>query len=569
MRIPCSWLLAVALVVLTIGLLSCGMFREKGAKAPAVARGNTLSTAPDSSSNAAPAAREHPRVSSLVAPAAAQPGVLDARSPALNDQGQALTGGTVSLAEGGAELSSGGGLSWVIYCVASPGGAVPDTLRLNFAHRDGVVWLAVPDYTKGRWDWSALGSGTSVDQAVDHSLRLKDGTIFVTLAVHDGANAVFSGGALFNSAVGPPDTGGIGIEPPQKLPNVIGAYLSLGYWDEQAVDETMAQLADLNVNLVIDYALIPPEDDSWQAEFQHYLDTAQANNIGVAFYVEPSLYGMTPDAPGTHFQDLVALVNELKSQPAITAWYVHDEVLPDVENDWGSGRYAMSLGQMQRLYQQIKEADPSRPQLNVWCYLPSFAQFQSEYLQFAAWGQTAWMKDEPGYEQAMADLVQTTCDWVMVDDYPIGAPWGCADATAEVGALVDRAAGLKAPQQPLVFVFQSFSWAQYDPENAAGAPFPTLDEMDAMLCAAHLNGATGAVAYSWFDLTGTEAAQQVPGREAALDDTKLVLTALGHTGWPAAKVPLGVSAVKINPAKARSAYRQLKQRIPHAPQSVH
>jgi hypothetical protein len=565
MCIRCNWRLAAALAALTLLALSCGVFGEKGAQAPVVAQGNTLAPAPATGDNAAPGGRAHPRVSSLVAPTEAQAGVIDARKPALDDQGLAMTGGTVCLAEGGAELSSSGGLSWVIYCVAGAGEATPDTLRLQFSHRDGAVWVALPDFTKGRWDWSALDSGGSVDLPIDPALRLKGGATYVTLAVHDGANAVFYGGALFNAAVGPPDTGGTGSEPPAKLPSVVGAYLSLGYWDEQAVDDTMAQLAKLKVNLVIDYALIPPEDEYWRPAFQHYLDAAQANKIGIAFYVEPALYGMAPDAPGEHMPSLVAQIDELKSQPAITAWYVHDEVLPDVQNDWGSGRYAMTLAQMQQLYLQIHAADPSRPQLNVWCYLPGFTQFQSQYIQYAAWGQTAWMKDEAGYEQAMADMVQTTCDWVLVDDYPVGAPWGAGDAAAEAGALVQRAAELKAQEQPLVFVFQSFSWAQYDPENAADAAFPTRDEMEAMLCAAHLNGATGAVAYSWFDLTGSEPSQQVPGRDAALDDTMQVLTALGKSGWPQAQVPLGASAVRKAPAKAAAAYRQLKRHIPQSP----
>jgi hypothetical protein len=491
--------------------------------------------------------------------------VIDARSPALDDQGQALTGGAVSLTESGVELSSSGGLSWVVYSVPSPSGGAPDKLQLNFTHRDGAIWVALADFTRGRWDWSALPSGASVGVAVDPALRLKDGAAYITLAVHDGADAVFSGGALFDNTVGPPETGGTGGGPPTKLPSVIGAYLSLGYWDQQAVDATMAQLARLKVNLVIDYALIPPEDASWEPAFQHYLDTAQANKIGVAFDVEPLLYGMAPDAPGAHAQDVVALVRELKSQPAITAWYVHDEVLPDVKNDWGGGRYAMSLAQMQRLFEQIHDADPTRPQLSVWCYLPSFAQFQNEYIQFAAWGEPAWMKDEPSYERAMADMVQTTCDWVLIDDYPVGAPWGAGDPTAEAGALAKRAAGLKAAEQSLVFVFQAFSWSQYDPVAAPGAPFPTRAEMEAMLCAAHLNGATGAVAYSWFDLTGSEPGQSVPGRDVALDDTKQVLAALSKAGWPEIQVPLGATAMQGAPAKSASAYRQLQRRIQHAP----
>jgi hypothetical protein len=545
-----------------LGAVSCSVIQGKGAQAPQVGQGNTLSAAPAGTEDAAPSAREHPRISSLSPLLGGTPGVIDALEPATDEQGQALTGGSVNLAEQGAELASTGGMSWVVYSVTPATAAVPDQLQLKFASRDGAVWAALPDFTKGRWDWIQLDSGTTVQVAFNSASRMKDGATYVTLAVHGGATAVFSGGALYNLAAGPP-TPDVGAGPSAKLPDVIGAYLSMGYWDAATVDATMTELERLGVNLVLDYALIPPEDANWQDAFQHYLDTAQAHHIGIAFYVEPQLYGMTPDAPGSCMENTVALVESLKDQSAITAWYVHDEVLPDVQNDWGSGRYAQTLSQMQHLYSMIHTADPCRPQLNVWCYLPGFAEFRDTYMQFAAWGQQAWMKDEAAYERALADLLQTTCDWVMIDDYPVGAPWGAGDAVAEVVALTQRAAGLKAQQQPLVFVFQSFSWEQYDAQGAAGAPFPTREEMDSMLSAAHLSGATGAVAYSWFDLTGSEPNQIIAGRDTALEDTRLVLAALGKSGWP--EVPVPLSAVELPGADKSSSALAHPQRHPPRP----
>ncbi len=554
---------AVALGLLALCAVGCSVIQGKGAQAPVLAQGNTLAPQPDAAVATAPSSREHPRVSALAPQAGAVPGVIDALRPATDDADQALVGGSVNLAAQGAELASTGGMSWAVYCVTPAAGSTPDRLQLEFASRDGAVWAALPDFTKGRWDWIQLDSGAKVQLPVDPALRLKDGVTYITLAVHGGASAVFCGGALYNLADGPPEDG-VEAKPPAKLPSVVGAYLSLGYWDEQAVEATMTELEQLGVNLVLDYALIPPEDSNWEGAFQHYMDTALAHHIGIAFYLAPQLYGMTPEAPGEYAQNALAQVAALQDQPAITAWYVHDEVLPDVQNDWGSGRYAMSLSQMQHLYNQIHTADPARPQLNVWCYLPSFAEFSNAYIQFAAWGQTAWMQDEAAYERAMADLLQTTCDWVMIDDYPVGAPWGAGDAVAEVAALTQRAAGLKADGQPLVFVFQSFSWEQYDAQGAAGAPFPTREQMDSMLCAAHLYGATGAVAYSWFDLTGTEPNQVIAGRNTALADTRLVLTALGRSGWPEVTLPL--DALELPGAAAKSASAQAHpQRHPRRP----
>lgn len=541
---------AAACSLLAVSALGCSVLDGKGGQAPVLAQGNTLAEAVGGAATA-PGSREHPRVTAL-APQPGTPGVIDPLRPAMDGQEQPLVGGSVNLAAEGVELASTGGMSWVLYCVAPAAGSAPDTLQLEFASRDGVVWVALPDFTNSRWDWVQLDAGLQVQLEFDPALRLKDDATYITLAVHGGATAVFHGGALYSLAAGPPEDG-VEIQPADKLPDMVGAYLSLGYWDSAAVDNTLAELAQLGVNLVLDYALIPPEDDTWRAAFQHYLDTAQEHGIGIAFYLAPQLYGTTPESAEEQMQDVLAVVQQLQDQPAITAWYVHDEVLPDVENDWGNGRYAMSLPQMQHLYSQIRAVDPQRPQLSVWCYLPGFTEFRDAYVQFASWGETPWMQDQAAYEGAMADLLQTTCDWVMIDSYPVGAPWGGGSPVAEVAALTARAAELKSPTQPLVFVFQAFSWEQYDPQGAAGAPFPTRDEMQAMLCAAHLLGATGTVAYSWFDLTGSAPNQEIAGRDTALADARLVLAGLAKSGWPELTLPLQDIRLSGTPDKQASA----------------
>jgi len=148
------------------------------------------------------------------------------------------------------------------------------------------------------------------------------------------------------------------------------------------------------------------------------------------------------------------------------------------------------------------------------------------------------MDDEEQYERAMRKLVQTTCDWVLIDMYPVGAPWLGEDAVPGqvVANLVARAKDLKRSGQPLYFVFQAFSWAQYRPEDAPNAPYPTAQELDSMLVAAHESGATGAIAYSWFDLVDCPPERDVPGSEQALARLKDTLSALSSKGWPATGV---------------------------------
>ena len=110
-------------------------------------------------------------------------------------------------------------------------------------------------------------------------------------------------------------------------------------------------------------------------------------------------------------------------------------------------------------------------------------------------------------------------------------------------ALTQRAAALSSPSQPLVFIFQAFSWAQYDPAGAAGAPFPTRDELDRMLCGAHTFGADSAIAYSWFDLVDDLPNRDIDGRETALSNLLDLLASLNATGWPEAELAMGAAPV--------------------------
>ncbi|MBN2080995.1 hypothetical protein JW859_02185 [bacterium] len=331
-------------------------------------------------------------------------------------------------------------------------------------------------------------------------------------------------------------------------PVVNGVFLSHGYWQPQEVEELMAELESLGVDLVLDYALIPPEDDTWQWAFNSYLDSAEEHGIRVAFYLAPALYGATPETADEYLQRTVDVVAALKYHPAISAWYVHDEVLPLISGEGGTVHYTLTLQQMEQLYQRIKIEDPSRPQLNVWSQLPTWNGFnrifQEEHLPY---GRPDWLAEPFGYEAAMRMLVRQTCDWVLVDSYPLGAHWRGSDDgrtnEAHVAEIVRRAHRLRNRQQPLIFVYQAFSWAQYGTNGPEAAPFPRFEDMRTMLVSAWRNGADGAVAYSWFDLTKDIPGHNVPGREACLADLREVLSCLGRWGWPEDKSSLPYQAI--------------------------
>jgi len=252
---------------------------------------------------------------------------------------------------------------------------------------------------------------------------------------------------------------------------------------------------------------------------------------------------MTPEDTNGHMMAALAEVEALKHQPAISAWYVHDEILPMISGVDGTAKYSLSLAQMQQLYDWIKSEDPTRPQLSVWNFLPDYELFNYRIDEGdTPWGRPAWMDDPVLYEQAITDMVQTTTDWVLIDMYPVGAPWQGDDAEApelQVLALTQRAAELKDPMQPLAFVYQAFSWSQY--HDTEGYPFPTRAELDGMLCAARTGGADWPIAYSWFDLADDLPGRDVPGRDAAFGNLKDLLDELSTEGWPVTELPAGVA----------------------------
>jgi hypothetical protein len=360
----------------------------------------------------------------------------------------------------------------------------------------------------------------------------------------------------------PEDPGDAPEDPAVDTPEVISTYISHGYWDIDAVETTFDYLAGLGVNLVIDYALTVPDSPEWQDEFDAYMDAAETRGIGIAFAIYPPLVGMDPTAPGTQLEDVVALVDSLKDETAITAWYVHDEILPMISGDAGTTKYSISLDQMAGLYDSIKAADPSRPQLSVWNFLPDHALFNLVYADpsFTPYGRAAWMDDAQLYEAAMARMLQETCDWVLIDSYPIGAPWldGSTTPEQEIGYLTSRANSLKTDTQPLMFVFQSFSWEQYIP-GAEEARFPTETEMLDMIAAAYTNGAEhGVAAYSWFDLMAD--GREAEGRLVAAYDLQDVLTGLSTSGWEhlstgVASVPTEHTFVQKHTATSPSSLR--------------
>ncbi len=453
-------------------------------------------------------------------------GVIDPIIPAEDNAGWPLSSGMARFGQKSIHLTSinavANSVEWIIYGGSgySPQ-SPPAQLTLSFERIDGGVWIGLPNYTADRFDWQLL------QQAGPHTISLEnrgivrqDGEMYFALGVCGGNYAEFSGGVLEE---------GTGVD-------LLGVYLSHGYWEADQMDAIFAELQALGVNFVVDYALRWPTDAAWQDEFNNYILAAQRHDIGIAYCLFPALAGSTPANADAQMNKALDEVFILRTNPAIKAWYVHDEVLPMLAGVGGTEQYSLSLKQMKDLYTKVHEADPGRPQINTWTQIPSRKQFNEMYsADNLPYGRDMWMDRDTAYEQTMQEMVRTTCDWVFVDDYPVGAPWVAPNAKPGnlVKATVGRVAALRVATQPMYFVFQAFSHAQYGRGNPEEAIFPTPAQMDEMLFAARLEGAQGALAYSWFDLTRTDLpGRDIPGRTKCLADVRALLKHMGEAGWP-------------------------------------
>ena len=458
----------------------------------------------------------------------------------MNSQGKLLASPGVVLGDSWAAISAGAASTeWIVYCagnVVDLGGT--QSVHLTLTERNGTAWIALPDYRSATWQWQKLPEGLAVELQFWPEKNLRnDGALLIALVANDNARLVVTRLAVDGCSGSEPDDPA--VDPVVDAPETIGVYLSQGYWDLELAEQTFSQLEQCSVNFAIDYALILPEDAYWVSAFDEYLACAQRHGVGLGFNLQPLLAGMTGATADGHIADAAAAVGQLKDEPAVTAWYVHDEVLPSVAEDPASACYWLTLTQMQQLYQAIAQADPSRPQLSVWCMLPEFANFQWCYQPCDPDNVPDWCSDPVLYEQALKDTLRTTCDVVMVDCYPVDPPWDAGGLTPEqaVASLTLRAAELKAPEQPLWFVLQAFSWQQYFPEHQAS--FPTPEQLRDMLGTARACGAGNVVAYSWFDLAeSTQRTCDVAGRPAAMANLQDCLAQLNTTGWPEYTAPM-------------------------------
>jgi len=347
-----------------------------------------------------------------------------------------------------------------------------------------------------------------------------------------------------------PDEGRV-VSASTNIPAIRGAYISEGRWTTNIAEaeRQLATLGTLGVNTVIDYQLALPDNLTSTGPgttWRRYMDAARTAKVKIIYPLPGYLVGLKP-TDGTNpaqFTKIRTIIQTLRKEPQIGGWYVHDEKLPSTTIGKTidlTKNYVISIEQMQALYNLIKTEDSlasgglARPQYSVWVSLPTYTQYKARYTkEYRPYGDPNWLATETAYNNMMRQLVQNCTDTVMVDNYPFGNPGVPAGTPLDEYPRIalTRAKSLLKTGQPLIFVFQSFSWKVHNPTGAPNATYPTLAHMRTMIGPARQLGCNGAIAYNWYDLDNPPAARDLPGRAQCFTDLKTLLKQLGTTGWP-------------------------------------
>lgn len=218
----------------------------------------------------------------------------------------------------------------------------------------------------------------------------------------------------------------------------------LGVYLGPTSDEDLQRIADGGFNTILSYGYGNGKDP------EAYMQRAQKHNLNVVYSVKdmyPDLRNAGPDA----FEKAAGYIKEMRDNPALLAWYTNDEL---------GSEWLPKLGEM---YTQVKQLDPNHPTFQVL------------------------------YQMGILQKYFDVTDILGADPYPVGS----ADLTkTSTNTRVTMAAAHGA--RGVWIVPQLMDWAVYH-EDRAPHP-PSLDEMRNQAYQAIINGATGLIWYSYYDM---------------------------------------------------------------------
>jgi hypothetical protein len=218
----------------------------------------------------------------------------------------------------------------------------------------------------------------------------------------------------------------------------------LGVYLGPTADEDLQRIADGGFNTILTYGYGSGKDP------QAYMQRAQNHNLKVVYSVKdmyPDLRKAGPDA----FEKAAGYIKQMRDNPALLAWYTNDEL----GSEW--------LPKLETMYNQVKQLDADHPTFQVL------------------------------YQMGIMQKYFGVTDVLGADPYPVGS----ADLTkTATNTRITMAAAHGA--RGVWIVPQLMDWAVYHADREQHPP--SLDEMRNQAYQAIINGATGLIWYSYYDM---------------------------------------------------------------------
>ncbi len=221
-------------------------------------------------------------------------------------------------------------------------------------------------------------------------------------------------------------------------------FFPLGVYLGPTEDEDLQRISEGGFNTILCYGYGSGKDP------QAYMERAQKHDLKVVYSVKdmyPDLRKAGPDA----LEKAADYIKQLRDNPALLAWYTNDEL---------GAEWLPKLGEM---YNQVKQLDPNHP------------TFQVLY--------------QMGIMQKYFDVT----DVLGADPYPVGSV-DLSKTTTNTRITVAATHDAKG----VWIVPQLMDWAVYHDDRKQHPP--SLDEMRNQAYQAIINGDTGLIFYSYYDM---------------------------------------------------------------------
>jgi len=220
----------------------------------------------------------------------------------------------------------------------------------------------------------------------------------------------------------------------------MGVYLGAGTNGE----EHLQRISSGGFNTVLSYSYGTGKDA------ETFMENAHKHGLKVVYSLKdmyPGKHGYKENA----FDVAAKYITLMRNNPALLAWYTNDEL----DSHW--------MPYLQKTYDLVQDLDPNHPTYQV--------QNKTEELENNA----------------------TVTDILGADPYPVGSA-NLSNSSRQTHSVQDAARGTKG----IWIVPQLMDWAVYRKDNKPHPP--SLDEMRNQAYQAIINGATGLIWYSYYDM---------------------------------------------------------------------